>query len=200
LSEYSIIEVFMARPRSGDKRDAILHAAVQLFAARGVGSTPTSAISTAAKIAEGTLFTYFSTKEELVNEVYRLLKREIADALLSAYPKAADARVRFRHIWDRYVHWGVTHPAEYRVLEQLQASAAVTADSRAIAAAGLKEIERLGKDSIRKKRIRNLPLPYLAATLGTLAETTIGFVSLNRNSRIDYASVGFEIFWAGISL
>jgi hypothetical protein len=36
--------------------------------------------------------------------------------------------------------------------------------------------------------------------LGTLAETTIGFVSLNRNSRIDYASVGFEIFWAGISL
>jgi AcrR family transcriptional regulator len=197
---YSLIEIFMARPRSGDKRDAILHAAVQLFAASGIGSTPTSAISASARIAEGTLFTYFSTKEELVNEVYRLIKREVADALMSAYPKAADARVRFRHIWDRYVHWGVTHPAKYRVLEQLQASAAVTADSRAVAAAGLKEIERLGKDSIRKKRIRNIPLPYLAATLGTLAETTIGFVSLNRNSRIDYASIGFEIFWAGISL
>jgi AcrR family transcriptional regulator len=190
----------VARPRSDDKRDAILDAAVQLFAKRGVWSTPTSAISTAARIAEGTLFTYFSTKDGLVNEVYRVLKHEVAEALMSAYPKAADARVRFRHLWDRYVHWGVSHPDKYRVLAQLQASAAISAESRSMGSAGFKEVERLAKDSIRKKRIRNHPLPYLAAIMAALAETTIGFVSQNQNSRIDYTAAGFDVFWAGIAL
>jgi AcrR family transcriptional regulator len=189
----------MARPRSEDKRHAILDAAIRLFAERSAWSTPTSAISSAARIAEGTLFTYFPTKEDLLNEVYRVLKLEVADALLSAYPKAADARVRFRHLWDRYVDWGVSHPDKYRVLEQLQASDTITLESRALGSAAFKEIERLAKDSIRKKRIRNTSLPYLAAVMSTLAETTIGFVSRNKNSRIDYASTGFEIFWAGIS-
>jgi AcrR family transcriptional regulator len=190
----------MARPRSDDKHDAILDAAVQLFAKRGVWSTPTAAISAAARIAEGTLFTYFSTKEDLVNEVYRALKHEVAEALMSAYPKAADARVRFRHLWDRYVHWGVSHPDRYRVLAQLQASAAISEESRAMGSAGFKEVERLAKDSIRKKRIRNHPLPYLAAIMAALAETSIGFVAQNRNSRIDYTAAGFDIFWAGIAL
>jgi AcrR family transcriptional regulator len=189
----------MARPRSAAKREAILDSAVRLFATQGVSSTPTAAISRAARTAEGTLFTYFPTKEALVNEVYLIIKGDVASAIMSAYPKAADARVRFLHIWDRYVHWGVTHPAKYRVLEQLQASQAISAESRVLAASGFKEIERLAKDSIRKKRIRNLPLPYLSALMTAMAETTIGFVALNRNSRVDYSADGFEIFWRGIA-
>jgi AcrR family transcriptional regulator len=188
----------MARPRSNDKRDAILNSAVRLFAARGVWSTPTSAISAAARIAEGTLFTYFPTKDDLVNEVYRVLKHEVAVALFSSYPKAADARVRFRHIWDRYIHWGVNHPDKHRVLAQLQGAQSISADSRAFASTELKEIERLAKDSIRKKRIHNYPLPYLAAVMVTLAEATIDFVARDRTTRTDYASAGFDIFWAGI--
>ncbi len=130
----------MARPLSEHKRIAILDAAIGLFSERGIWSTPTSAISAAAHVAEGTLFTYFSTKDALVNEVYRGLKHEVADALFSAYPKAADARVRFRHIWDRYVHWGLAHPEKYRVMLQLQASAAITSDSRALGSVEFKEI------------------------------------------------------------
>ena len=189
----------MARPRSNDKRNAILQAAVQLFAARGVCSTPTSAISAAAHVAEGTLFTYFPHKEALINEIYLHLKREVADSLLSAYPKAADARVRFRHIWDRYIQWGVAHPDKFRVLAQLQVAESVSPQSRALGSAGFKEIERLAKDSIRKKRIRNHPLAYLAALMGSMAETTIAFVSQDKNSRFDHAGAGFDIFWAGIS-
>jgi AcrR family transcriptional regulator len=190
----------MARPLSETKRVAIIEAAVVLFAARGVWSTPTSAISAAAHIAEGTLFTYFPTKDLLINDIYRGLKLELADTLLTAYPKAADARVRFRHIWDRYVHWGVSHPDKYRVLAQLQTSESISEESRTLGSGAFKEIERLAKDSIRKKRIRNRPLPYLAALMSAMADATVGFVAQNKNSRVDYTSAGFEIFWTGIAL
>ncbi len=46
-------------------RQAILRAALGLFAEKGFYRTTTKAISRKAKIAEGTLFNYFETKEDL---------------------------------------------------------------------------------------------------------------------------------------
>ena len=46
-------------------RQAILRAALALFAQQGFYRTTTKAISRKAKIAEGTLFNYFETKEDL---------------------------------------------------------------------------------------------------------------------------------------
>jgi AcrR family transcriptional regulator len=57
------------RPRREEKkestRQAILRAALALFAEKGFYNTTTKAISRKAKIAEGTLFNYFQTKEDL---------------------------------------------------------------------------------------------------------------------------------------
>jgi AcrR family transcriptional regulator len=46
-------------------RRAILQAALDLFAQKGFYQTTTKAISRKARIAEGTLFNYFETKEDL---------------------------------------------------------------------------------------------------------------------------------------
>src|SRR5438552_6841248 len=46
-------------------RRAILKAALNLFAEKGFYGTTTKAISQKARIAEGTLFNYFETKEDL---------------------------------------------------------------------------------------------------------------------------------------
>ncbi len=60
----------MACPLSDDKRTAILEAATELVALLGV-SAPTAKIAKCAGVAEGTLFTYFANKDELLNQLYR---------------------------------------------------------------------------------------------------------------------------------
>jgi len=112
----------MARAKSDDKRIAILEAAATAFAERGHWATPTAAISRAAGIAEGTLFTYFSTKDELLDALYRSLKVEMAAALLAGFPRDADIRAQLEHLWNRYVQWGVAHPGQCRVMSQLKTS------------------------------------------------------------------------------
>src|ERR1700677_4606322 len=77
--------------------------------------TPTSAVSSKAGVAEGTLFTYFPTKEALMNGLYRALKLDLAAAMLPGLPKKRDARRQYRHIWECYVHWGVKHPDKFKV-------------------------------------------------------------------------------------
>jgi AcrR family transcriptional regulator len=51
--------------KKASTRQAILRAALDLFAQKGFYRTTTKSISRRAKIAEGTLFNYFQTKEDL---------------------------------------------------------------------------------------------------------------------------------------
>lgn len=191
----------MARPRSEDKRNAILDAAVAEFASRGVWTTPTSAISRAAGVAEGTLFTYFASKEVLVNELYRALKTELAELMLADWPDEADPRTQYRHIWDRYVYWGVDNPGKFRVLSQLKVSDQVSEESRTAGMAPFARLEVLARDCIGKKLVRDRPLPFLGAMLGAMAETTMVFVAeAGKKGRVDYCAAGFEIFWQGIAV
>ena len=190
----------MARPKSADKRNAILDAAVATFAVRGVWTTPTAAISKAAGVAEGTLFTYFATKELLVNELYRTLKRDLAEAMLATYPRTDDARAKVRHIWTQYVRWGVANPEKFKVMAQLRVSDQVTEESRAAGAAPFAELERLAKDCIKRRIVRNYPVQFIGALLGSMAETTMGFVAQAGKSRTDYCAAGFETFWQGIAM
>lgn len=59
-------------------RKAILKAALDLFAEKGFHQTTTKAISRKAKIAEGTLFNYFETKEDLALYFF---EQELAEIL-----------------------------------------------------------------------------------------------------------------------
>ena len=56
--------------------------------------------------AEGSLFTYFKTKDELINALYRELKLELADAVMSSFPRKQSVRHRLEHVSNGYVQWG----------------------------------------------------------------------------------------------
>lgn len=70
----------MARPKSEDKKQALLEAATAAFAQSGIAAS-TSAIARSAGVAEGTLFRYFATKDELLNELYLAIKLRLAEIL-----------------------------------------------------------------------------------------------------------------------
>ena len=68
-----------APKRGGDKRDRILDAAVRVFAKEGFHATKVSDIARAAGVADGTIYLYFASKEELLvslfeDRVERLLR------------------------------------------------------------------------------------------------------------------------------
>ena len=75
----------MARPLSEDKRTAILEAATEVVATLGL-SAPTAKIAKGAGVAEGTLFTYFANKDELLNRLYLELKMDLRDAMMTGLP------------------------------------------------------------------------------------------------------------------
>src|SRR4051794_26267436 len=91
----------MARARRGrpplrlDRRDSILDAALACFVERGFHGTAIPEISHRAKIATGTIYHYFESKEALVNALYRKWKGAASQRVFAAFPQGASAREQF---------------------------------------------------------------------------------------------------------
>src|SRR5260370_35990800 len=84
----------MPRPRSDEKRIAILEAATRIIVARGL-SAPTAGIAKEAGVPNGSLVTYFETKTELFNQLYLELKVEMAATALKGLPAGAQILGQF---------------------------------------------------------------------------------------------------------
>jgi AcrR family transcriptional regulator len=188
----------MAKPRSEDKRNAILSAATEVFAERGL-SAATSAISSAAGVAEGTLFTYFPTKDELVNALYREIKLELADAMMSDFPRRASIRNRLQHVWDRYTTWGVTNPGQQKVLQQMTVWGGLSEESRRAGTAPFLEIEKMAEAAVAQHVFLNRPLEFIAASMTALADTTIEFMRRDPKQAEKHRRNGFEMLWAAVT-
>jgi AcrR family transcriptional regulator len=196
MSIYSIKG--MPRAKSEDKRNAILSAATEVFAERGLGA-PTSAISHVAGVAEGTLFTYFTTKDELVNALYREIKLELADAMMSDFPRRAGVRERFQHVWDRYVIWGVTNPAQQKVLQQMMVWSGLTEESKCAGITPFLEIEKMAEAAVSQRLFLDRPLEFIRAAMAALADTTMEFMRREPDQAEIYRHNGFEMLWAGVT-
>jgi len=190
----------VARPKSEDKRNAILDAATRVFAERGLTAAPTSEISKQAGIAEGTLFTYFKTKDDLINALYREIKLELANAMMSGFPRRTSVRTRLRHVWDGYVNWGVTNPEQRKVLAQLQVSGMLSKESIEAGGAPFVEMQNMIRNAIEQHILRrDLPIELISKTMAALAEATMELIVLKPAMANKYRNSGFEIYWAGIA-
>ena len=187
----------MARPRSDQKRKAIIEAAIEVFAERGVTNAPSSAISSAAGVAEGTLFRYFKTKDGLISELYRELRREV-DREMVDYPYTADPRTRLRYIWDRYLSMAMGFPKRLKVLRQLRASGRLLRDAEAPNLA-LTELMQTTKDAAKLGQIQNAPAELLVLLFRAHAEATAEFIGAHRELESECREVGFTLFWRGLS-
>ena len=189
----------MARAKVEDKEKAILEAAVGVFAERGYWNTPTSLISRTAGVADGTLFTYFKTKDELISQVYLDIKRELAEETLDGLSDYQTVHDKMRHIWNGYIEWGIRHPERFKVLHQIEESFAL---DEAVRAQGMEpwiEIDQMVVESIQNGLFRGYPVNYLAQLIGSQAVMTIQFITANDADGIDYKQIGFDILWNGIT-
>lgn len=188
----------MAKPKSEDKRNAILSAATEVFADRGL-TAPTSAIAKAAGVAEGTLFIYFKSKDELLNALYRDLKLQMADSMMAGFPRKESVKQRLQHVWNRYVDWGAENPTQQSVLKQIRMWNGLTPESKLVGSAPFVEIQTMADDAMEQRILQDLPQQFIGAAMSALAETTMELVRQDPEKADVYRNAGFEMLWSGIA-
>jgi AcrR family transcriptional regulator len=186
----------MARPLSEEKREAILEAAAELVAQVGTGA-PTAKIAKAAGVSEGTLFTYFATKDDLLNQLFVDIETGLAEMLATSPPAAGSPRDRVRHIWDRLIDWGVANPTQRKALRQLKLSDRVSGKSRRSCDAMFQEARERVERSLAGHVDPERASFYIDTVLIGLADIVIEAIAAKPRDAKHLRNAGFDLFWKG---
>lgn len=187
----------MARAKSEEKRLSILSAATQVLAAQGT-EAPTLLIAKQAGIADGTLFTYFRSKDVLFNELYLHLKTELRDAMMPAYPLGASQRDRIFHTWHALLKWGVDNPEKRKAMHVLNLSERVTIASKEAGADVFSFVIGLLKEIVESNKLVQVPVSFYAGLMGVMSESTMDYVGRGVDHPEEAIAAGFNAFWRAI--
>jgi AcrR family transcriptional regulator len=188
----------MARPRSEEKRNAILKAAMELVAEQGPGAA-TAEIAKKAQVPHGSVFTYFTTKSELLNILYLELKTDLSNAILGDMPADEDTRVLLNHLWASWIAWGVSDPSKRRALAQLGVSDLITDGSRRAAGEVAERAIGVVRQASAGGPLRKAPIAYVGAIVETMVGATIDFIIREDGDSNLVSKSGFDALWKALA-
>jgi AcrR family transcriptional regulator len=181
----------MARPKSDDKRDALLAAAARVIAAQGLGA-PTAVIAREAGVSNGSLFTYFETKAELFNQLYLTLKTGMAATTLEGLTAEAPLREQFARAWANWMRWGASNPGKRRALALLDVSDDITPRTRAASHEAMAEVAMMVERARADGPMRDAPMGFVVTLMNSLAEATMDYMVNDRANADEHRRSGFD--------
>lgn len=184
----------MARPRSDEKRSAIMAAATRVIAAQGLGAA-TATIASEAGVSNGSLFTYFATKADLLSQLYLELKTEMGAAALAGRRPEGDVRAEMLHVWRNWLRWAVSCPEKRRALAQLGVSDDIAPESREAAHEAMAGVAALLQRSRENGALREAPLAFVAALMSAMADATMDFMIADPANADRHCQTAFEALW-----
>jgi AcrR family transcriptional regulator len=163
------------------KRQAILDAALELFAERGYHGTTVPDVAERAAVGTGTLYRYFEHKEALVNAVYQRWKGEYGRFLMSDLPVGMPTLIVFQAIWRRMGDFARRHPSVVGFLELHHHRSYLDAESEALERAILEPVLAFVENAQREGTLKaGSPRVLMAVVYGAF----IGLVNAEQHGHL----------------
>jgi AcrR family transcriptional regulator len=106
-----------------ERKQQLVDAAAELFAANGYAATRVQDICRQAGVAKGLFYWYFPTKQELFAELVRSMRLRLRKAQAAAMDPAEDALVRLRQGTEASVRFQIEHAGYFSLLDVERADA-----------------------------------------------------------------------------
>jgi AcrR family transcriptional regulator len=185
-----------------DKKQLLLDAALKLFVEYGFHGTPTSLIAKEAGVANGTLFHYFKTKDELIVALYVDIKSR-----MSAYVfENAKGQKTFKEtVKEQYLaslFWALDNQLQFRFVEQFKNSPYLSQIAPDEIEASVKPFHDMLRKGIKEKIIKPHPVDLLFTIISSQTYGINQYLISNNFSKAKQHQVisdSFEMLWAMIT-
>jgi len=179
------------------KRQAILDAALELFAERGFHGTAVPLVAERAGVGAGTLYRYFESKESLVNTLYRHWKESLAREIFARISPTSPPREQFSDFWMLMGDFARRHPHVFEFLELHHHAPYLNHESNAIENHLLGAIETMIREAQRKQALKPVAPHVLMAIVngafaGLVKAARMGHVELTNATLVETGQVMWE--------
>ncbi len=144
-----------------DKQKEILAAALKLFVEFGFHGTPTSKIAKEAGVANGTLFHYFNTKDDLILALYLDIKTRLTICSKFETLKGETIKARCKRYYVSILYWALENKNEFQYIQQFLSSPFISLVSIEEHQKHTKASYELIQEGIDAEIIKSLPIDYI---------------------------------------
>lgn len=167
-----------------DKINRILDAALTLFAERGFHGTAVPEVARSAGVGAGTIYRYFTNKEDLVNGVFRRAKLKLKNYLIEDLDLQQDTREIFHQFWQRLSRFALENPLDFHFLELQDHVPYLDQTSKNLELEVLAPIWAFCVQGRRQGTINNMPAEALMAMIwgafvGLIKAQVMGYIKIN---------------------
>jgi TetR/AcrR family fatty acid metabolism transcriptional regulator len=176
----------------GDKRERILVSAMRVFASKGFFGAKVSDIADDAGVADGTIYLYFKSKDDILISLFEEQMEKVQSVLGAAMAGATSADAKLRSFVHAYMDLVAEnrHAAEVITIELRQSAKFMKEYKNPRFAEFLKTLAGVIDDGQRKAIFRSdVPAPIAARALfGALDELALMWVT-GRGEKVDIRRV-----------
>lgn len=145
-----------------DKKNAILHAALELISEQGFHGAPMSKVAEKANVGMGTIYRYFSSKEDMINVLYIDVKTGLAQCALKGYKEDMPVRESFLLLLHNIAEFFIANPAKLFFVEQYANSPLITSVSREEGFRMLEQVHNVFKRAKEENVFKKLPIEIIS--------------------------------------
>jgi AcrR family transcriptional regulator len=183
-----------------EKKQAVLDASLKLFVENGFHGTSTAEIAKTAGVATGTLFHYFSTKEELINTLYIQTKENMLNEVSGSYDDTQTFKENIKALWLKFSYFGINNPYMFQFILIFHSSPYITSLTKEQLENRFVELLEIYRKGIEKDEIKQvydeMVLDYF---WGNIFATVTHFGKYPEKLNEKNIDLAFELFWDGIS-
>jgi AcrR family transcriptional regulator len=111
-------------------QQAVLETTLNLIIDRELQATSMSLISKESGVSTGNIYHYFTSKEDIINELYKAIVRFNGEFVTKDMNKADSIQTQFRKVWRNVIELGNKYPKGFRFIEQYSFSSYIYEQSK----------------------------------------------------------------------
>ena len=187
------------KPRDDKKIKKIFKATLQLVEEKGVAGITMGEIARAARIATGTLYIYFTSKDDLVNVLFTDCRKAALDAYFERYDPATDFKAGFRVIWLNILKFRTEHFEEAIFMDQCYHSPFITERTKDIANKMIQPLFKLVERGKAEKLLKDIDsFTLLVFMIGSITEYVKHSIYRGKKMSRPLVEQMFNICWDGV--
>jgi len=188
------------KPKDENKIRVIHRATLDLVKEKGLAGITMGQIAKQAGLATGTVYIYFTNKDELINSLFNVCRKASAEVYFKGYDPGAPFKEGFRTVWMNIMNYRLEKFEEAVFIEQCYHSPFINADNRDIASQALKPLFALMERGKKQRLIRQVDTVLLLShIIGSMSEVVRHARYNGRKLSSKEVDTIFGLCWDGLA-
>jgi AcrR family transcriptional regulator len=184
-----------------NKKELVLETAIKLFAINGFHATATAKIAKEAGVANGTLFQYFKTKEDLIVTIFISIKEEMPS--IENAMEFKDTKNIIKHYVVSSLKWSIQNKEKFNFLQQFYASPFINLILKSDQEKYTKKHFEVLESGIDNGSLKPIPVDLMYLLISNQVFGMYQFLISNKNSKSkqkEIITTAFELLWDMITI